>query len=456
MSNHFINEQSVLGSLMTIADLSTDSAQKVFSMIKPGSFQDGRNREIFKVMLELEQAGTTADLIMVDSRLQQKGLLDQVGGISYLADLMQMVPSAANMIAYADLVRQHSIKTTVNAKIQNALAEFNDLDGDSVYSKLGTLESVIAALGQRAVSGSMGLTHIKEIAKEWVCELENRIENPEQCAGLSTGCESIDEVLGPKLIPMGSLVVLGARPKMGKSAMLEKICKSTALKEGQAVATFSLEMPNLQTYERMISGEAKVNSGVYHSGEMTEYQYQLTSEAIGRLNKTEMYIDDTPGIGLQHIKSESRKLAKRSNLKLIAVDYLTLMKAEKADRNDLAYAEITKGLKNLAKELNCVVLLLTQLNRNLEQRTDKRPIPADSRDTGSIEQDADLWIGLYREGVYNEQLQPEQKGLTEALVRLNRHGGTGTGYLNLTYGYFVDTKPFSFEQIKKERKTKDF
>lgn len=453
MNDYFSSEQSVIGSLMVIGDLSNDSAQKVLNMLKPGSFQDARHRAVFETLINLEHEGTTADLVMVNSRLQQNGKLDLVGGVAYLADLYQSTPSAANMIAYADLVRQNSIRTVINSKMQNALAEFNDLDGENIYQKLGQLETTIATLGQRSVTGRhSGLTHVKDVGKVWFDELQDRKDNPAAHAGLSSGIESLDAVLGPKLFRPGSLVVVGARPKMGKTAFLQAMCESAGVTNNKITGIFSLEMPNLQLYERFLSAEAKVNSDVFHEVNLTDYQWQSTSTAIGRFNKSNLYFDDSPGVTIQHVKKESRKLAKSGPVGLIAVDYLTLMTAGKADRNDLAYGDITKELKNLAKELDCVVLLLTQLNRNLEQRADKRPIPADSRDTGQIEQDCDYWIGLYREGVYNDDLPPLQKGLTEAIVRLNRHGGVGTGYMDLTHGFFVNTAPFSFEKEIKQPK----
>ena len=454
MSNNFENEQSVLGGLIKISDLTLDSAQKVLSMLKPASFQDNRNKVVYDAICDLDRENVSADLMTVNSKLQQKGQLDFVGGIAYLADIIQIVPSAANIINYADLVRQNSIKVVINSKMQNALAEFNNLDGENVYQKLGQLETVIASLGQRAVNGrENGLTHIKDIGREWVNELEDRKLNPENHAGLSTGIASLDHVLGCKLIVKGSLFVVGARPKMGKTAFLEKITSHVGLELNKPVAIFSLEMPNFQLYERFLSSNARVDSSVFHTAKLDDNELQSTHTAIGRFNQSKIYMDDTPAITIQHLKKECRKLAKSEPLGMIAVDYLTLMKAGKADRNDLAYGDITKELKNLAKELDCVVLLLTQLNRNLEQRADKRPIPADSRDTGQIEQDSDYWMGLYREGVYDDNLPVTQKGYTEAILRLNRHGGVGTGYMNMINGYMVDCQPFSFEKNDDKNKT---
>jgi len=447
MSNNFENEQAVLGGLINISDLSLDSAKKVLSMLKPASFQNNKNKAVYDAICDLDRENVMADLITVNSKLQQKGQLEFVGGLAYIVDVIQAMPSAANLINYADLVRQNSIKVVINSKMQNAIAEFNDLDGESVYQKLGQLETLISSLGQRAVNGKdNGLTHIKEVGKDWFAELNDRKSNPENHAGLSTGIRSLDDVLGSKLLVKGSLFVVGARPKMGKTAFLEKITGHIGLELNKPVAIFSLEMPNFQLYERFLSSNSRVNSNLFHEVNLTEMQWQNTSTAIGRLNEAKIHMDDTPAITIQHLKKECRKLAKSEPLGMIAVDYLTLMKAGKADRNDLAYGDITKELKNLAKELDCVVLLLTQLNRNLEQRADKRPTPSDSRDTGQIEQDCDYWMGLYREGVYDDEVPDLQKGYTEAILRLNRHGGVGTGYMNMVNGYFIDQAPFSFEK----------
>ncbi len=446
MNSSFENEQSVIGSLIQMGDLSLDSSQKVLDMLKPSSFQDSRHKAIYDSICDLERKNTMIDIVTLSARLKEKGQIEFIGTIAYLADLIQFTPSVANVINYADLVRQNSIRSVINSKLQNAIAEFNELNGESVYQKLGQLETLISSLGQRASNGrESGLMHIKEIGSEWYNELTDRQSNPENHAGLSTGIESLDNVLGVKLLRKGSLVVVGARPKMGKTAFLEKICSHVGLELKKTVAIFSLEMPNFQLYERFLSSKSKVSGDSFHNVSLSEFEWQQTSTAIGEFNDSKIFIDDTPSINIQHLKKECRKLAKIGPLGIIAVDYLTLMKAGKADRNDLAYGDITKELKALAKELDCVVLLLTQLNRNLESRADKRPIPADSRDTGQIEQDCDYWIGLYREGVYNEDLTYEQKGLTEAILRLNRHGGVGTGYMKMIDGYLISSPAFSFE-----------
>ncbi|MEM7919839.1 DnaB helicase C-terminal domain-containing protein [Morganella morganii] len=271
-----------------------------------------------------------------------------------------------------------------------------------------------------------GLTNISAVLDEWVIEVEERFKDPDANRGLKTGIAPLDAMLAPKFIVRGSLFVVGARPKMGKTTVLTEMAKNVS-DSGLPVALFSMEMTNKQLAERMISQKSGISSNaLYDSGD--EYEWGLISKAMGELSeRPNIWLDDTPGMTLAHIQAECRKLKRKTGkIGFIGVDYLTLMKAGKADRNDIAYGEITKGLKQLAKELDTTVVLLTQLNRKLEDRADKRPMPSDSRDTGQIEQDCDYWLGIYKDSVYNDNAD---KTLTELIVRLNRHGKAGTAYV---------------------------
>lgn len=282
---------------------------------------------------------------------------------------------------------------------------------------------------------SKGLRDGATIATEWIDGIEDFLNV--KTKPFDFGMKGLDEVMAPKQIKGGSLVVVGARPKMGKTFFATKMAVHYLLNRDEGVSIFSLEMRAADIWERMLSEKTKSNSNNFYTIPMANNSYWDT---VGHDNVelagTKIAIDDTPGITIKHIKSEVRKQQRKHAHGLIIVDYLTLMDSDStAERNDLKYGEITKQLKALAKELNCVVLLLTQLNRGLESRPDKRPFPADSRDTGQIEQDCDAWIGLYRERVYNEDAP---YNFTEAIIRLNRTGGTGTGYLALESGYFED------------------
>jgi len=438
-------EYGVLGGLLQIGDLSCEAAEKVFSMLKPSSFQLRAHQVIYEVIRSAGNEADYVDAILIDAIIERKGLKESTGGYNYLIELIGKA-KVASLVAHADLVRQSAIERVVNSKLQNAIATLNDKDGRTVYEKLGELESTISALCSRSVQNrTSGLKHIEEIAERWSHNLEQRFDNPEAVRGYMTGIESLDNMLAPKQVPKGSLFVIGARPKMGKTALLNMIVKQFALNTDKAAAVFSLEMPEEQIFERMLVERARVDPKILYVGADDQSDFARVHAAVGEYINSSLYVDDTAGITLNHIQREVRALAKKKPIGIIAVDYLTLMEEEKADRNDLAYGKITKGLKKLAKELDCVVLLLTQLNRGLESRTNKRPMPSDSRDTGQIEQDCDFWVGLYRHAVYDELVRPEDKGLTELIVRYNRHGDTGTCHLNLKQGYFEEAAPFSFD-----------
>lgn len=430
-------EQAVVGSLMLIGDTNSEMASKVLSLVKPSFFSSRANREIYESIASLAKSGEQLDLITVESRMKTQGTAS-TETFSYLAEVVKNTPSASNVMAYVNILRGEAIRRSAESKLHEAIAVISDDSSGDIYQRLGYVESMIADIQSRAINGKQGgLVHVSEIAEKWFEMLDQRFSNPESVAGLSTGIAALDKILGPKLIPRGSLVAIGARPKMGKTALMNMICTNVALSSDKAVNMFSLEMPSDQIFERMVAENAMVDSSIFYAGSENDYDFARVGESLTRYKNSNLFIDDTPGINIQHIQRESRKIARTKKVSLICVDYLTLMKADKADRNDLAYGEITKSLKNLAKELDCVVMMLTQLNRSLEQRQEKRPMPSDSRDTGQIEQDCDLWIGLYRDFVYHEDT-PAGPEYTEALVRLNRHGGTGMVPLLLKKGYFVE------------------
>tara|TARA_R110002012_G_scaffold212013_1_gene383002 strand:+ start:172 stop:1533 length:1362 start_codon:yes stop_codon:yes gene_type:complete len=436
--NYYESEQAVIGALLEIGDMSLDAPTAILNIVKQASFSAIQHQTIFQNIKQMAAAGEHVDLITLDARLINQGKSELTGGFAYLVDL-QKIASPSNAVAHAKIVRDSAIERKVNAELNNAMAMLQERDGRSIYEKVGEVESMISSILDRSIRNeSKGLVHCMDVMDKWSEEMENRFKDPESSKGFSTGYEGLDNVIGIKLVRPKSLVVVGARPKMGKTAMLAGMVKSFGLEQKKAVALFSLEMPSDQIMERMLCERANVNGDMFYEGGHDE-DFAKVSAAMGEYSNSQVYMDDTAGITINHVKSEVRKLAKKQPLGLIAIDYLTLMEAEKADRNDLAYGIITKELKKLAKELDCVVLLLTQLNRSLEQRTNKRPMPSDSRDTGQIEQDCDLWIGLYREAVYNDEIPPEQQGLTEAIVRLNRHGNTGTAYFDLKNGYFIES-----------------
>lgn len=425
-------EQNVIGGLLLLMDLSSEPAQKVFSLLKPSSFCDQELAFAFEVMQRLEARGERADIFTIEAEAKRdKRYRDSFQ--RYVAEISNNCPSSANIAAYAESVRHKAIERTAVQSLNHALSLITDRTNGDIFQRIGLAESVLNAINDRAMQKG-GLQHVKDIGKGWVGQVTDQVERGFR--GFTLGIDALDKMLYPKRVPSGSLVVVGARPKMGKTAIMGKILSHYALQRKEAVACFSLEMPNVQIYERLIVGESHVDPEIFYRSANDADDWSRVTGAANRFNQSQLYIDDTPGVRLAHVLREARNLHKRHKVGLVAVDYLTLMEADTSERNDLGYGRITKALKNLAKELDCVVLLLTQLNRQLESRPDKRPFPSDSRDTGQIEQDCDLWIGLYREGAYNEFPEDER---TEVIVRLNRHGKTGTIFVNQENGVILET-----------------
>lgn len=444
-------EQSLLGSLICLGDMNGKVASSVLITVKPNAFNNAHHRNIYKCILAARRDNLYVEIMMLDVMLRNSGLSFE-GAFSYLADLQRNNPSSANIKEYARLLREEAIKRFTLSKLSEAIAELSEASTEPLAQRIGMIQSALAEINNQSLNGSRGLRHISEISEDVINELDGIWSGSPEMRGYSTGFEQLDKLLGPKLIKRGSLVVIGSRPKMGKTAYLGQMVKSIAMKEKKRALIFSMEMADRDITERMVAEHASMSSNCLYDMENMNFDIDCAKfgASMQDLIKHEIYIDDTPSISIDYVERESRMANKESPVGIIAVDYLTLMDKPNAERNDLALGEITKRLKILAKELGCVVLLLTQLSRSLESRTDKRPMPSDSRDTGQIEQDCDVWIGLYREGVYNTNLSREDASLTELIVRLNRNGGTGTGYAELTNGYFRETQPREIGVTEKE------
>ena len=440
-------EQSVLGGMML--DSGSDRSQTAMSMLKPESFYIRPHQVIFAEMRELVANQKPIDLITLIESLESKGLGEQAGGFAYMAEISKNTPSAANIVHYAMLVREKAMERYGIDKLTSATELLYSRNGMTTCQKFDAIQTLFTDIADYAKTGNRrGLREFSEVMGDWVNEVEARWSDSDATRGLSTGIGSLDDLLQPKGLVKGALMVIGARPKMGKTTLYSQLAVNCAEVENLPALMFSLEMPDKQIVERMIGQVSRVNTDVFYGDRYDDAQVAMAFAAGGRLAQTgNLYVDDTPGITLAHIVAESRRIKReRGAVGMVLVDYLTLMTADKADRNDLAYGIITKGLKNLAKELNCIVVLLTQLNRDLEKRTNKRPMPSDSRDTGQIEQDCDYWIGIYREGAYDENAD---QAATELLLRLNRHGPTGVVYCDQRNGAIYDCDQAAAEQKRR-------
>ena len=445
-------EKSVIGGLILLSDPNDELFCKTMNLLKISTFYKKYHRDIFSAIKILANNNQHIDLLTVEEQCKRQGNND-TSLFVYLAETMRQTPSAANIIAYAKITRDFAIERYTIQKMHSLIAEFTDRTTGDVYQRLGLVESTISEIigaGMKKETG--GLRHISEVAGQWLDEIDERLANNGIDKNkMTTGFESLDESLGDKGIRRGSLVVVGARPKMGKSAFMTSMANHFALDLNEPVALFSMEMPSIEVWERSVTSRANVSpSEFYKRNGMSAECHGRLEMSISEYIKSNYYVDDSVAMTISHIQIQSRKLRKeQGKIGLICVDYLTLMEAPKADRNDLSYGLITKKLKELAKELNCVVVLVTQLNRSLESRADKRPMPSDSRDTGQIEQDCDVWIGIYRESVYDENVF--NPALTEIIVRLNRHGKTGTSFAEMKDGYLLPISLEDGQRIKNEQ-----
>ncbi|MGC0858466.1 DnaB-like helicase C-terminal domain-containing protein [Pantoea agglomerans] len=425
-------EQAVIGGLML--DGGDDRTQKVMAMLKPESFFSASHAIIFSAIRDLLTRNKPIDPLTLSDELEAGG--KQYGGFAYLAEMTKNTPSVANLVHYAAVVRDKAMERYAISKLNEATEMLYSRNSMTAVEKLESITMLTSQISDYAKTGKRrGLRSFGDVMDDWVTDLEKRFDPLGEQRGMSTGIPSLDRMLAPKGLVKGSLFVIGARPKMGKTTLYSQMAINCALREKKPALMFSLEMPADQILEKLVGQKSGINPSIFYMPATNEaddeYQgdydadFTRATETANRMRELErLYIDDTPGMSLAHIVAEARKVKRdKGCVGMILVDYLTLMTAEKADRNDLAYGMITKGLKNLAKELGCVVVLLTQLNRELEKRVNKRPLPSDSRDTGQIEQDCDYWVGIHREGAFDENVPA---GETELLLRLNRHGPTGT------------------------------
>ncbi|HDK7242300.1 TPA: AAA family ATPase [Cronobacter sakazakii] len=445
-------EQAVIGSVMVAPD--SDNVQKVLGFLNADMFYSRQHGRIFAALQGLNAKGKALDMLTLSDALEMQGELEQVGGFAYLADISRNTPSAANVMHYANVVKDKSTERMAIEQATQMLEVLYSRSGMTTAQKLEAVQALAMKVDDKAKTGNhRGLMTFRDAFNKWTYQVGERLEGNPSSVGLTSGIEALDDMLEPKRIVRGSLFVVGARPKMGKTTVYQKMAIHCALVENLPTLAFSLEMPTEQLVERIISQHSRVKSDVFYQNGYNENQFaQALAMGTQIADSNNLYIDDTPGLSLAHIVSESRRIKReRGEVGMVLVDYLTLMAAEKADTEAQAYGIITKGLKVLAKELNCVVVLLTQLNRGSEARANKRPLPSDSRSTGQIEQDCDYWLGIYRENEDDDTVNPAE---TELLLRLNRHGSTGTVYVEQRNGilYDIDQQEARFRREERERK----
>ncbi|PKN20046.1 MAG: replicative DNA helicase [Deltaproteobacteria bacterium HGW-Deltaproteobacteria-6] len=410
-------EQSILGSIL----LENGSINAALEIINKGDFYSESHRKIFSVIVEMSEKNEPVDLITLSNALKDRSLLDSIGGTAYLASLADNVPSAANVANYAKIVKEKAI---LRGLIGSATEIINSCyeTGSDVDQVLDKAEHNIFEISENKVRPSF--YPIKDIVRESFRAIEDLFTRKELITGVATGFEKFDDMTSG--LQNSDLIIIAGRPSMGKTAFALNIAQFAALETQTPVAIFSLEMSKEQLAFRMLASEAKVDSQRLRKGFLGETDWPKLTTAAGRLSEAPLFIDDTPAITVLEMKAKSRRLKADQGLGLIVVDYIQLMRGGGyTNSREQEISEISRSLKALAKELKVPVIALSQLNRKVEDRTDRRPQMADLRESGAIEQDADVIAFIYRDEVYNKSDENPNKGVAEIIIGKQRNGPTG-------------------------------
>ena len=415
-------ESSVLGGLL----LDNSAWDKVGDILSDGDFYRYEHRLIFSSVSTLINGNRAADVITVFELLQSQGKSDEVGGLAFLNSLAQYVPSSANIRRYAEIVRERSIlRKLVSVSDEIATSAMNT-NGRPVPHILDEAEQKIFNIGEEGSRMRQGFQSMGNLVVQLLDRVEEMSQNPNDITGVPTGFFDLDRMTSG--MQAGDLIVLAARPSMGKTALAINIAENVALNEGLPVAVFSMEMGASQLAIRIVGSIGRIDQTRLRTGKLLDEEWPRLTEAVERLRNVSLSIDETPGLTPSELRASARRLARNcGKLGLVVVDYLQLMSGSSGtdgDNRATELGEISRGLKMLAKELQCPVIALSQLNRGVEQRTDKRPMMSDLRESGAIEQDADVIMFIYRDDYYNKD--SKEPGVAEIIIGKQRNGPTGT------------------------------
>jgi replicative DNA helicase len=411
-------EQSVLGAVL----LDNTSLTRVVELLRPEDFYRGPHRKIFENLLELFERGEAIDLVTLKEKLQQAGDLEAVGGASYLASLLDVVPTAANVIHHSRIVREKAILRRL-IEVATDIVGMGFDGGEDVDAILDSAESKIFQISGHKIKP--GFHSLRDVIKDAFVRIESLYEKKELVTGVATGFEDVDRMTSG--LQPSDLVVIAGRPSMGKTALCLNIAQHVSIESGLPVAVFSLEMSRQQLVQRMLCSEARVDSHKLRTGFLSKEDWPKLTIAAGRLSEAPIYIDDTPSSTVMEIRAKARRLqSEHKDLSLVVIDYLQLITGrERIENRQQEITEISRSLKAMAKELDVPVMALSQLSRAVESRgKDRRPQLSDLRESGAIEQDADVVAFIYRDEMYNPE-SPE-KGLAEVIFRKQRNGPVGT------------------------------
>ena len=411
-------EQSLIGGLMLDA-LAWD---KIADVITADDFYRKDHRLIFTAIAGLIDSGSPCDVVTVSEHLDSRGELDNAGGLEYLATLSNETAGAANARAYAKILRERStLRALISAGNEIAGSAFTN-DGRTAAEVLEDAEKMVFEIADKGTRGKKGFKSLKDILPGAVDRIDLLHQSDGDITGISTGYNEFDKMTAG--LQPGDLVIVAGRPSMGKTALAVNMAENAAIGSKVPTAIFSMEMPAEQLAFRMISSLGRVDQTHLRTGNFPDEDWSRINTAVQLMSDAPIFIDDTPSLSPGEIRARARRLQREHGLGLIVVDYLQLMQVPGNKENRATeISEISRGLKALAKELSCPVIALSQLNRSVEQRTDKRPVMSDLRESGAIEQDADLILFIYREEVYNQDTP--RKGIADIVIAKQRNGPIG-------------------------------
>lgn len=428
-------EQSILGSLM----LDAEAWDQVSDILEPQDFYRPTNQTLFKAIKEMHSRSLPVDLITINNHLQANGELNTAGGNEYLVELVSRTVSSAHVEFYAKIVKEKSLlRKMIHASgelIEKAYSE----DFPTVDHFLDEAEEKFYKLGEQ--KNNTGLAGPLELVRSSMTKIEELFKMKAEITGIATGLTYLDKMTSG--LHGGELIIVAARPSMGKTAFSLNLAQHMAIKQKKTVAYFSLEMSQQAVMMRILASEARINMKELRSGKLADTAWPKLIHAAGLVSESQLYIDETSGLSPLELRSRCRRLKAQHGLDCIMIDYLQLMKLkERVESREREVSEISRTLKAIAKELDVPVIALAQLNRGVEGRTEKRPMLSDLRESGSIEQDADVIMMLYRDDYYDKD-DPEKKGHAEVIIGKQRNGPTGTVKLafEAEYGKFRDADP---------------
>ncbi len=410
-------EEAVLGSLL----IDPDAIFEVAGFLRPEAFYRQSNRWIYEAILNLYDRRDPLDFITLTEELRHQERLNEIGGEAYVIGLINAVPTSVNAQHYGRLVEAASLRRKMIGAA-STIANLAYDEAEDINVVIDRAEQALFSISEERTTRD--LVPIKQIAREYLERIEQLQQRGDDIIGVPTGFTDLDRLLGG--LNKSDLVIIAARPGMGKTSLQNAIALTAALKHGKRIAIFNLEMSGEQLLQRMIAAETRIDSQRLRRGQLADSEWPIFYEAVGRLSESRIFIDDTPSVSPNQLRTKCRRLYAEHGLDLVMIDYLQLMQAEYTTNNRVQeISEISRGLKMLARELDVPVVAAAQLSRAVEQRQDKRPLLSDLRDSGSIEQDSDIVMFIYRDEYYNPE-GTERPNIAEINIAKHRNGPTGT------------------------------